>query len=53
MCIRDSPSGLDKTYAHKISLVYNPGNGTFYMFYCAVGDKGRGIGLITSKPLDQ
>jgi predicted GH43/DUF377 family glycosyl hydrolase len=45
------PGGLDKTYAHKISLVYNPENDTFYMFYCAVGNKGRGIGLITSKPL--
>jgi len=44
-------SGLDKTYAHKISLVRNPDNDTLYMFYCAVGDMGRGIGLITSKPL--
>eukprot|EP00986_Skeletonema_menzelii_P013760 scaffold8361_cov136-Skeletonema_menzelii.AAC.2 len=44
-------SGLDKKYAHKVSIVYNPKNDTFYMFYCAVGDKGRGIGLITSKPL--
>jgi len=46
-----NPSGLDKKYAHKISLVWNPANETYYMFYCAVGDKGRGIGLITSKPL--
>ena len=52
-----NPSGLDKQYAHKTSLVYNPKNDTFYMFYCAVpGEKGvitggRGIGLITSKPL--
>ncbi len=45
------PMGLDKTYAHKISLVYNPKNDTFYMFYCAVGNKGRGIGLITSKTI--
>ena len=45
------PKGLDKTYAHKISLVYNPKNETFYMYYCACGSKGRGIGLITSKPL--
>lgn len=45
------PTGLDKKYAHKISLVYNPKNDTFYMFYCAVGNKGRGIGLITSKQL--
>jgi predicted GH43/DUF377 family glycosyl hydrolase len=52
-----NPSGLDKRYAHKTSLVYNPKNDTFYLFYCAVpGQKGvvtegRGIGLITSKPL--
>jgi predicted GH43/DUF377 family glycosyl hydrolase len=52
-----NPSGLDKQYAHKITLVYNPKNDTFYMFYNAVpGKKGvitgaRGIGLITSKPL--
>ena len=45
------PGGLDKTYAHKISLVWNPANETYYMFYNAVGDKGRGIGLITSKPI--
>lgn len=46
-----NPSGLDKQYAHKISLVYNPKNETFYLYYCACGSKGRGIGLITSKPL--
>lgn len=45
------PGGLDRTYAHKMALVYNPANATYYMFYCATGDKGRGIGLITSKPL--
>jgi hypothetical protein len=47
----DNPSGLDKQYAHKISLVYNPRDETFYMYYCACGSQGRGIGLITSKPL--
>jgi len=46
-----NPSGLDSQYAHKISLVYNPTNNTFYLYYCACGNKGRGIGLITSKPL--
>jgi len=46
-----NPSGLDKQYAHKISLVYNPKNQTFYLYYCACGNRGRGIGLITSKPL--
>ena len=44
------PGGLDKTYAHKISLVYRAESSTFYMYYCAVGNKGRCIGLITSKP---
>jgi len=47
----DNPSGLDTQYAHKISLVYNPKNETFYLYYCACGNQGRGIGLITSKPL--
>ena len=47
------PGGLDRQYAHKISLVYNPENKTFYMYYCAVGTKGRCIGLLTSKPLDR
>jgi predicted GH43/DUF377 family glycosyl hydrolase len=51
-----NPSGLDKQYAHKTSLAYNPANDTFYLFYNAVPGKpgttgGRGIGLITSKPL--
>jgi len=31
----------------------NPENETYYMFYCAVDDnKTRGIGLITSKPIN-
>jgi hypothetical protein len=45
------PDGLDERHAHKTSLVYNPANETFYMYYNAVGNKGRGIGLLTSKPL--
>ncbi len=46
----DNPSGIDGRYAHKISLVWNPANQTYYMFYCAVDKDGnRGIGLITSK----
>jgi predicted GH43/DUF377 family glycosyl hydrolase len=51
------PGGLDKQYAHKTSLVWNPQNETFYLFYNAVPGQppsasgGRGIGLITSKPL--
>jgi len=46
-----NPSGLDTEYAHKISLVWNPANETYYMFYNAVGNRSRGIGLVTSKPL--
>lgn len=46
------PDGLDQTYAHKISLVYHAASDTFYMHYCATGAAGRGIGLITSKPLN-
>lgn len=45
------PGGLDRQYAHKISLVYRPENDTFYMYYCACGPQGRGIGLISSRPL--
>ena len=49
------PGGLDRQYAHKISLVHNPANDTFYLYYCAVGNKGRCIGLLTSRtlPLEQ
>ncbi len=46
-----NPSGLDKQYAHKTALVFDPKNETYYLFYRAVGERGRGIGLITSKPL--
>jgi len=45
------PNGLDSKYAHKVSLVHNPDNGIYYMFYNAVGEKGRGIGLISSESL--
>ncbi len=45
------PGGLDKQYAHKISLVRNPANDTFYLHYCACGNKGRCIGLLTSRRL--
>ena len=45
------PNGLDATYAHKISLLYNEEDETYYMYYCAVGNQGRGIGLLTSKPI--
>ena len=46
------PLWLDREYAHKISLVYRPDSDTFYMFYCAVGNRGRAIGLLTSKPVE-
>lgn len=50
----DNPSGIDEKYAHKISLVWNPENQTYYMYYCAVDKDGnRGIGLISSKSLSQ
>jgi hypothetical protein len=45
------PAGLDRQYAHKVSLVYRADTDTFYLFYCAVGERGRGIGLVTSRPL--
>ncbi len=51
------PGGLDRQYAHKISLVHNPANNTSYLYYCAVGkagtpgDRGRCIGLLTSRRL--
>lgn len=47
------PGGLDAQYAHKISLLYNSTNGTYYMYYCAVGNQGRVIGLLTSKPIQE
>ncbi|MDR3193700.1 MAG: hypothetical protein LBT76_00230 [Tannerella sp.] len=43
------PAGLDLKYAHKISLVFNAHENTYYMYYCAVGNKGRTIGLLTGK----
>ncbi|MFP4541819.1 MAG: hypothetical protein ACLFR7_09330 [Opitutales bacterium] len=45
------PHGLDAEYAHKVSPVWNPANGVLYLFYNAVGKKGRGIGLLTSEQL--
>ncbi len=46
------PGGLDATYAHKTSLIFNPKNKTWYLHYCAVGNRGRGIGLLTSLPIE-
>jgi len=45
------PKGLDRQYAHKVSLLWQPHTETYYLYYCAVGEHGRGIGLLTSKPL--
>jgi len=45
------PTGLDSTYAHKISFVYEKERDTCFMYYCAVGKQGRGIGLLTSQPI--
>jgi predicted GH43/DUF377 family glycosyl hydrolase len=36
----------DQEYAHKPWVIYN--NGVVYHFYCAVGNRGRVIGLATS-----
>lgn len=44
------PNGLDSEHAHKISLIYDD-KGVGYLYYTAVGAKGRGIALLTSKPL--
>ena len=44
------PSGIDAQDAHKISLIYDDG-GVGYLYYTAVGPKGRGIALLTSKPV--
>ena len=41
----------DSTYAHKPWVIKH--EGVVYHFYCAVGDKGRGIALATSKPLSE
>mgnify|MGYP000398041210 CR=1 FL=1 len=46
------PDGLDSEHAHKVSLVFDPDQEIHYMFYNAVGEEGRGIGLLTSEPLD-
>ena len=45
------PEGLDSQYAHKISLIYHDESDTYFMYYNAVGKNGRGIGLITSRPV--
>ncbi|MDR2439366.1 MAG: hypothetical protein LBE12_08365 [Planctomycetaceae bacterium] len=46
-------TNLNKESVHKISLVYNPKNKTFYMFYSTTGNKGRTIGLLTSKKISE
>ena len=43
------PNGIDAQHAHKISIIYHKGVG--YLYYTAVGPKGRGIALLTSKPV--
>jgi Na+-transporting NADH:ubiquinone oxidoreductase subunit NqrA len=42
------PSGIDTTHAHKVSLIYDA-DGVGYLYYTAVGPKGRGIALLTSR----
>jgi hypothetical protein len=49
------PGGLNRQYTHKISLVHNPANDNFNLYYCAVGKEGTPgskeccIGLLTSR----
>ncbi|MDR1438682.1 MAG: hypothetical protein LBJ10_01305 [Clostridiales bacterium] len=44
------PSGHeDRLFAHKPFVLRH--SGVAYHFYCAVGDKGRGLALATSEPL--
>eukprot|EP01051_Picozoa_sp_SAG22_P016205 SAG22_NODE_2245_length_2796_cov_2.307008_2_plen_224_part_00 len=44
------PNGIDAEHAHKISIIYDS-KGVGYLYYTAVGPKGRGIALLTSEPL--
>ncbi|MDO4557801.1 MAG: hypothetical protein Q4C47_02420 [Planctomycetia bacterium] len=44
------PDGIDSRYAHKTSLVYDHSRKTWFLYYCATGTCGRGIGLLTSGP---
>jgi len=41
----------EKIHAHNTSVVFNQLNDTYYVFYCAVGVKGRLICLVADKPL--
>eukprot|EP00041_Stephanoeca_diplocostata_P018472 m.386796 g.386796 ORF g.386796 m.386796 type:complete len:107 (+) comp21024_c0_seq2:158-478(+) len=45
------PAGIDSQHAHKISIIYDD-EGVGYLYYTAVGPRGRGIALLTSKPMD-
>lgn len=45
----DHPGRLDQRYAHKVSLVYDANKDTYFMYYCAVSDNKRAIGLLISK----
>ena len=47
------PKGLDKSECHKVWLTGNGVDDTIYMFYTGdSGDAGRGILLLTSKPVE-
>lgn len=45
------PAGLDSQHAHKVWLTTDPASGILYLFYTGVNDRGRGILLLTSRPL--
>jgi predicted GH43/DUF377 family glycosyl hydrolase len=46
------PGGYDKNGALKISLVWNPVNEVYYMFYNMLSPRGMNIGLLTSKRIE-
>lgn len=45
------PAGLDAAECHKVWLTGDGVSDTIYMFYTADSGHGRGIALLTSRPL--
>lgn len=45
------PKGYDALHAHKVWLTADPETGILYLFYTGVFERGRGILLLTSKPI--
>jgi hypothetical protein len=46
-----NPTGLDSSGAHKTALVWNEKEQAFHLYYCALGNKGRVLAMVTSKPV--